>query len=189
MPLTSPQFVSISDIEAGLLVYTSQSGGNGQPFDSFQFAVVDDGGTAYNGADTDPTPKTMGINVDPIVFNGTGYLANQLQLAISDAATYNHNTGNAATIYIVGTVEGGVNLGVVTDSANVTIVGCDNAVIQANGNSNPNGAIIDVENGAVLNLENVSLDDSTGPSGVPDCGVNLNTVATLTSGTMSRRPS
>ena len=59
--VTAGQFVSISDILSGGLVYTP--GVNGVGTNSFTFQVQDDGGTAYGGVDTNPNPKTMTITV------------------------------------------------------------------------------------------------------------------------------
>ena len=57
------QFVSVTDINGGLLTFTPVTSGVGSNYDSFTFQVQDDGGTANGGVDTDPTPKTMTINV------------------------------------------------------------------------------------------------------------------------------
>jgi hypothetical protein len=72
--ITAGQFVSASDIASGLLVYTPNSGGRGAPYDSFEFQVQDNGGTANGGVNTDPSPRTMTINVAQQIFvwNGAG---------------------------------------------------------------------------------------------------------------------
>ncbi len=59
-------FVSASDIAAGLLTYTPASNGNGTPYTSFTFQVQDDGGTAGGGVDKDPTPNTITFNVTAV---------------------------------------------------------------------------------------------------------------------------
>ncbi len=61
--VTAGSFVSVSDINNDLLVYTPPSDTSGDPYDSFTFQVRDDGGTANGGTDTDPIPKTMTIDV------------------------------------------------------------------------------------------------------------------------------
>ncbi len=61
--VTAGQFVSVSDINAGLLVFTPAANAVGTPYSSFTFQVQDDGGTANGGSDLDPTPKTMTIDV------------------------------------------------------------------------------------------------------------------------------
>jgi hypothetical protein len=61
------QYVSISDINAGLLVYTPPTNGYGAALDSFTFQVQNNGGVWNNGVDTDPSPKTMTVNVTQTV--------------------------------------------------------------------------------------------------------------------------
>lgn len=56
-------YVSVSDIDSGLLVFTPSSNTTGAPYDNFTFQVQDDGGTDDGGVDTDPIPRTMTINV------------------------------------------------------------------------------------------------------------------------------
>src|SRR5262249_30250122 len=64
--VTAGQFVSVSDIKAGLLVFTPAANANGAGYASFTFQVQDDGGTANGGADTDGTPRTMTLNVTSV---------------------------------------------------------------------------------------------------------------------------
>src|SRR5262249_12392374 len=70
--VTAPQFVSAADIAAGKLQFSPATDAFGSPYASFTFQVKDDGGTSivygggYNmgyGLDTDPTPRTMTIDV------------------------------------------------------------------------------------------------------------------------------
>jgi len=71
-PVTAGQFVSATNIAAGLLRFTPALNANGSPLSSFTFQVRDDGGTASGGVDTDPVVRTFTINVtavnDPPVF-------------------------------------------------------------------------------------------------------------------------
>ena len=60
-----PQFMSAADIAAGKLQFKSVRHGNGSPYTKFTFRVRDNGGIANGGIDTDPSPKTMTINVTP----------------------------------------------------------------------------------------------------------------------------
>ncbi len=62
--VSAGQYVSVSDISAGYLVFTPAANAYGTPYDGFTFQVQDDGGTANGGADTDPTPRTMTVNVN-----------------------------------------------------------------------------------------------------------------------------
>jgi hypothetical protein len=63
--VSAGQFVSVGDIIAGYLAYTPPTNTSGSGIDSFTFQVQNEGGTAYGGVDTDPTPRTMTINVVP----------------------------------------------------------------------------------------------------------------------------
>src|SRR5581483_9845757 len=56
------QFVSITDINAGNLVFTPGANASGNNYASFTFQVQDDGGTLNGGVDTDPTPRLMTLN-------------------------------------------------------------------------------------------------------------------------------
>ena len=64
--VTAGQFVSASDISSGKLVFTPAAGGWGSGYAAFTFQVEDDGGTLNAGVDTDPTPRTMTVNVDEV---------------------------------------------------------------------------------------------------------------------------
>jgi hypothetical protein len=55
-------FVSVANINAGLLKFTPAANGNGTPYTSFTFQVQDNGG----GSDLDLTPNTMTINVTAV---------------------------------------------------------------------------------------------------------------------------
>ncbi|MEO8855894.1 MAG: putative Ig domain-containing protein, partial [Burkholderiaceae bacterium] len=57
------QFVSASDIAAGLLSFTAASNANGANYASFGFQVQDDGGTANLGVDLDSVVRTLTIDV------------------------------------------------------------------------------------------------------------------------------
>ena len=58
--------VSVADLDAGKLAFTPGLNANGAGYASFTFQVKDDGGTANGGADTDPTPNTITLNVTAI---------------------------------------------------------------------------------------------------------------------------
>ncbi|MBS0473503.1 MAG: tandem-95 repeat protein [Proteobacteria bacterium] len=62
--VTAGQFVSVSDIASGKLVYTPSMNVNGSA--SFTFQVQDDGGTASGGVDLDPSAKTLTVSVTPV---------------------------------------------------------------------------------------------------------------------------
>jgi len=62
--VTAGQTVSAADI--GNLVFTPAANANGDAYASFTFQVVDDGGTANGGQDTDQSANTLTIDVNPV---------------------------------------------------------------------------------------------------------------------------
>jgi VCBS repeat-containing protein len=60
------EFVLVSDINANKLTYTPTANTSGANYTSFTFQVKDDGGTANSGADTDQSPNTLTVNIDPV---------------------------------------------------------------------------------------------------------------------------
>ncbi|MDE8651299.1 cadherin domain-containing protein [Novosphingobium album (ex Liu et al. 2023)] len=63
--VTLNQVIAISDITGGNLTFVPVAGESGTGYASFDFAVIDDGGTANGGIDTDATPNTITIDVTP----------------------------------------------------------------------------------------------------------------------------
>ena len=61
--VTAGQYITASDISSGKLVFTPATNASGTGYASFTFQVQDNGGTANGGADTDPSPKTLTVNV------------------------------------------------------------------------------------------------------------------------------
>src|SRR5258707_390051 len=64
--VTAGQFISIADINAGLLKFTPASNANGAAEANFTFQVQDDGGTANGGVDLDQSPNTITVNVTSV---------------------------------------------------------------------------------------------------------------------------
>ena len=64
--MVAPAFVTVADLDGGNLVFTPTAHGNGVGFASFGFQVRDDGGTANGGLDTDPTIRTMTLDVTSV---------------------------------------------------------------------------------------------------------------------------
>ena len=58
-PVAAGQVVAVAAIAGGQLVFTPAADAFGTGVASLSFSVVDDGGTAGGGADTDPTPNTL----------------------------------------------------------------------------------------------------------------------------------
>src|SRR5690606_21582072 len=66
VPVTVGSFVSVADINAGLLRFNPAANANGAGYSSFTFQVQDDGGTANGGINLDPSANTITINVTPV---------------------------------------------------------------------------------------------------------------------------
>ncbi|MGO9111654.1 MAG: DUF4347 domain-containing protein, partial [Thermoguttaceae bacterium] len=64
--VTAGQFVCVTDINNGKLVFTPVTNTKGTGYASFTFQVQDNGGTANGGVNLDPTPRTMTVNVTPV---------------------------------------------------------------------------------------------------------------------------
>ncbi len=77
--------------QLGALVFRPAADANGSGYASFTFQVVDDGGTANGGVDTDPTANTITITVTPV--NDAPAGANDVALAAEGQAA----TGNVLT--------------------------------------------------------------------------------------------
>ncbi|MCP4768428.1 MAG: tandem-95 repeat protein, partial [Gammaproteobacteria bacterium] len=60
------QSVSVTDIAAGLLQFNPAADANGAGYANFTFRVQDDGGIENGGIDTDPTARTLVIDVTPV---------------------------------------------------------------------------------------------------------------------------
>ena len=63
-PVTTGDVISVADLTK--LTWTPPSNANGAGLASFTFQVVDDGGTANGGVDTDASPNTIAFDVAPI---------------------------------------------------------------------------------------------------------------------------
>src|SRR6185436_18326159 len=64
--VTAGQFVSVSDINSGLLVFTPVANANGTGYASFTFQVEDNGGTSSGGVDLDQSANTLTVNVTSV---------------------------------------------------------------------------------------------------------------------------
>lgn len=60
---TAGSFISATDIAQNKLVFTPNPGFHGSPYILCKFQVEDNGGTANGGANLDPTPKEMDVNL------------------------------------------------------------------------------------------------------------------------------
>jgi hypothetical protein len=62
-PFAAGNYVSAVDIDNGEFTYVPAADANGTAVASFTFRVWDDGGTEGGGIDTDPTPRTLTIDL------------------------------------------------------------------------------------------------------------------------------
>ncbi|TLU83214.1 MAG: hypothetical protein FDX30_09175 [Chlorobium sp.] len=87
--VSASQYVSVSDLNAGKLVYTPAADASGAPYGSFTFQVQDNGGTANGGADLDPTANTVTITVTPV---------NDPPTSTSDSVTIDEDTSRILSL-------------------------------------------------------------------------------------------
>jgi VCBS repeat-containing protein len=64
--VTGPVSVSVAQLDAGALRFVPAADASGAGYANVEFSVRDDGGTANGGADTDPTPNRITIDVTPV---------------------------------------------------------------------------------------------------------------------------
>lgn len=64
VPVIAGQSVAAASI--GSMTFTPAPNANGDDYTSFTFQVVDNGGTANGGVNTDPTPNTLTFHVTPV---------------------------------------------------------------------------------------------------------------------------
>ena len=64
--VTSQQFVTVADISAGKLVFTPATNVSATSYTSFTFQVESTGSTTNGGVNTDPSPKSLTINVSSL---------------------------------------------------------------------------------------------------------------------------
>lgn len=133
-------FISIVNINSGLLKFTPVPNGNGSPYTSFTFQVRDNGGST----DLDPTPNTMTINVTgindgpintvpgsqstnqntPLIFSSSN--GNQISVADADAGTNAIQvtlTATNGTLTLAGTSGLSFTIGDGTADATMTFAG------------------------------------------------------------------
>jgi hypothetical protein len=103
--VSAGDYVTVSDINAGYLVFTPAANVYGSAYASFTFRVQDDGGTANGGTDTDPSAKTMTVDVaQPVTITGFTF---SVWLSVGDTLTsvdYQFTSGAfSGTVYGSGT--------------------------------------------------------------------------------------
>jgi hypothetical protein len=149
--VTAGQFISLADLNAHAVFYNAPDGGVGTNFAHFTFQVVDTGGTANGGIDTDPTPNTFSFNflprpVPPViggVGNSVAYVEHAPGVLVDSAITVTDsdslvlNGGATVTIaggFVAGDVLGFTSQNGLTGSYNsanhtLTIIGTASAAV------------------------------------------------------------
>jgi hypothetical protein len=72
VPVQLGDLISRADLIAGKVVFTPAPNANGLDYAAFRFQVQDNGGTLNGGANLDPTPRTMTIDVNSVNDAPTG---------------------------------------------------------------------------------------------------------------------
>ncbi len=118
-PVTAATVIPAVDI--GQLVFTPAENANGAGLASLRFVVVDNGGTAGAGIDTDPTPNTLTIDV----------------IAVNDApvATDNLHHVTEDTVLTGNVITADTGLGIDSDTEN-SLLSVVSFAIDSNGNGN-----------------------------------------------------
>jgi hypothetical protein len=121
--VTAGSFVTVADLDAGLLVYTPPVDENGFAYTSFTFQVEDNGGTANGGVNLDATPNTMLVHVGGIVPQTLCFVA-PLEAPVSQVLPlFGNATSGLNVVYTVlsgpGTING--NLLTFTGAGDVVV--------------------------------------------------------------------
>ncbi len=87
--VTVNQFVTVADINSGLLKFQAVADANGTGYTTLQFAVQDSGGTAGGGVDLDQSPNTITFNVAAV---------NDAPVLADAGATLAYTEGEAAKV-------------------------------------------------------------------------------------------
>jgi len=85
-PAAVNDIVTIGELSGNQLVFQPAANANGTTYAQFGFKVKDTGGTANNGVDTDPTAKTITVNVTAVPDNP---FAADKTIPLSEDASYN----------------------------------------------------------------------------------------------------
>ena len=86
-----PKMVTVADLTGNLLIFVPAANANGTTYAQFGFKVQDTGGTANNGLDTDPTAKTITVNVTAVPDNPLGA---DKTIGVSEDSFYNFTAGD-----------------------------------------------------------------------------------------------
>jgi hypothetical protein len=96
--VTLGQYVSAANITSGLLVFTPAANTNGAANASYTFQVQDNGGTANGGADLDPTPRTITVNVTAVNDAPVNSVPGPQVVARNASLVFSSGNGNLVSI-------------------------------------------------------------------------------------------
>jgi hypothetical protein len=125
--VTAGQFVSVTDINAGHLVFTPAGNVNGNGYAHFTFQVEDDGGTANGGVNLDQSPNTITLNVTPVndapVASGTTALALPNTVSALFSGNFDDSADNQPALPGGSTANTLAGIAITGDTANATTQG------------------------------------------------------------------
>lgn len=137
--VTANQFVSVADINSGLLVYTPTPGTNGTNYASFLFQVQDDGGTLNGGVDLDVNGRLLTLDVLSVndAPSGADFTVDMFQndtysFSASDFTLTDVNDSPSNTLQAI-QISSLPALGTLTFNGNPAVVGDIVTVAQLNG--------------------------------------------------------
>jgi hypothetical protein len=112
--VTVGQSIPVTGINAGLLKFTPAANANGAGYTSFTFQVQDSGSTANGGANLDPTPNTITMNVTavndaPVITRNVLTVAQgaTVKLNATDLAATDVDNAAASLVFSVSAVQHG----------------------------------------------------------------------------------
>ncbi|MEZ5729474.1 MAG: cadherin domain-containing protein [Burkholderiaceae bacterium] len=200
--LVAGSVVTGAQIVAGDLVYTPAADANGVGIDSFRFSVIDDGGTANGGIDTDPVPNTLSIDVLPVndapivssnllsIEEGQRVVLTPAMLSATDIDNAAGGLSFSASSIIAGRFERVDNPGVAITGFTQTDVGTGQIAFVHDGSETPPSYTLTVSDGALVSAPStVSVSyvpvNEAPTLGGASFGTAENTPATTRIGTLS----
>jgi len=161
MAVTTGQFISATNIDAGLLSFTPAANANGTGYASFTFQVQDNGGTANSGVDLDPIARTLTVDVAPVadpsiaLVPGAGYdVVEQTGMTLSGTGlSIASIDAGGATIQATLTVASGT-LTASQGSTGAVVSGAGTNQLTLTGSQTQINALLDGQQGATLGYIN-----------------------------------
>ena len=174
--VTAGTFVTAADINAGLLVYTPGSNGNGTGYSSFTFQVRDDGGST----DTDLSANTITFDVTAVNDAPVNTVPSARTETSGSTIVFSTANGNALTISDVDAGAGIVRVKVATDHGTLTLVPTVGLMVIGNGSGiiKITGTLADINTA----LNGLTLQGEAGYTGIATLVLTHNDLGTGGSG-------